>query len=554
MSIAMLSSGCSGPWIAWATWTSSPVWCWNRSTVCAAWCQSRWSVQLRGWPSAFMFVRRKKYVCTSICWIDSSPAAIRRRIHWCDGLNRRVCPTMQVRPVSRCMRSTSCASAQLSASGISTWTCLPARSVAMACHACSWVGVARITASTSSRARASSRLVEAWPTPYFRATSSAWSCLRLITDVTVTPSMAARASRCLMPKAPAPASAIRMVSSLPRWFCGACSARGVEGGSSPLGLAGLEHQVPDGGVRPGDVVEAVQFLDLGAEGTTHDQLHDQLDPLGAGLAHVLDVRQAGQALGICDEPVHERVVERGVDEARPRPLELVAHAAGTPDVNRNVLGEALHGPADRLAQTVAAVAGRGRVLHDVDGERDDPHRPLPGLAVDQGQRHGEAVVDVELVQQGEVELVEDERLREVRGQVGMTADDRHGAGPVALVRRRELVGAAERERGDDLRCERGHVVVVDEDHHIGEIRRRPRLSPVVPGEQRLPVRLLRLAEIDRGTDGRDVACRQSGGDAGHVRFRPAPSASPRASARRAASSAGNHRCSFRSSWTPPGGS
>ena len=49
-----------------------------------------------------MFVRRKKYVCTSICWIDSSPAPMRRWIHWCEGLNRRVCPAMQTRPVSRC--------------------------------------------------------------------------------------------------------------------------------------------------------------------------------------------------------------------------------------------------------------------------------------------------------------------------------------------------------------------------------------------------------------------------------------------------------------------
>ena len=73
--------------------------------------------------------------------MDSSPAPIRRWIHWCDGLNRRVCPAMQTRPVSRCTRSTCCASGQLSASGISTWTCLPARIAAMACRACSWVGV-----------------------------------------------------------------------------------------------------------------------------------------------------------------------------------------------------------------------------------------------------------------------------------------------------------------------------------------------------------------------------------------------------------------------------
>ena len=60
MSIAMPSSGWIGPCTALAIATCSPVWYWNRSTVCAAWCHSRWSVQLRGCPAAFMLVRRKK--------------------------------------------------------------------------------------------------------------------------------------------------------------------------------------------------------------------------------------------------------------------------------------------------------------------------------------------------------------------------------------------------------------------------------------------------------------------------------------------------------------
>src|SRR5215831_7940428 len=431
MSIGMPSSGWIGPCTALAIWASSPVWYWNRSTVCAAWCQSRLSVQLRGSPSAFRFLRRKKYVWTSICWMDSSPAPIRRWIHWCDGLNRRVCPAMATRPVSCCTRSTCCASAQLSASGISTWTCLPARIVAIACCACSWVGVARMTASTSSRASTSARSVEACSTPYFRATSSACSSRRLTMEVTVTPSMAASPSRCLMPKAPAPATAIRMGLAL--FLAGRAG--------------GPDHEVADRGVGPGDVVEAVKLLDGGPHGTAHDQLHDQLDPLGARLAHVLDMRHQRQVVRVADQPVEERVVELGVDEPGARALQLVAHAAGAPDVDREVLAVALHRPADRLAQHVAAVAGRRGVLHHVHGQRDDPHRPLVRLAVDQGQRHGEAVVHVELVHQREVELVEDQRLRHMRRQVGVAADDRHRPRAVALVGGLELVGAAERERG-----------------------------------------------------------------------------------------------------------
>src|SRR5580700_37091 len=272
---------------------------------------------------------------------------------------------MQVRPLSCCTRRTSCASAQLSASGISTWTCLPARIAAMACAACSWVGVHKMTASTSSLSSAMSRLVEACATPYFSATSSACSSLRLITQVTVTPSMSARASRCLRPNAPAPATAMRM-------------------GLVLLGgrVDGPDHHVPHGGVGSRHVVEAVELGDLGAHRAAHDQLHDQLDPLRASLAHVLEVRHQGQVARVVDQPVEEGVVELGVDEPGAGSLQLVAHPAGAPDVHREVLVEALHRPADGLAEHVAAVAGRRRVLHDVDRERDDPYRPLLRLAVD----------------------------------------------------------------------------------------------------------------------------------------------------------------------------
>src|ERR1035438_3454844 len=304
-----------------------------------------------------------------------------------------------------------------------------------------------MTASTSSRASASSRSTEAWTAPYFRATSWACSSLRLTTEVTVTPSMAVRASRCLMPKAPAPASAIRM-----------CLVLFLAGR-----VGGPQHDVPGRGVGSRDVVEAVQLLDVAAQSAAHDQPHDQLDALGTRFAHVLDVWHAREAVRVLDEPVEERGVELLVDEARAGPLQLVAHAAGAPDVDREVFAEARRGPADRLAQAVAAVTGRRRVLHHVHGERNDLHRPLVGLAVDQGQRDGEAVVHVELVHQGEVELVEDERLRQVGSQIGTAADDRYRAGAVPFVGRRELVGAAEREGGDYLRCERGCVVVVDQE-------------------------------------------------------------------------------------------
>src|ERR1700735_5246085 len=114
--------------------------------------------------------------------------------------------------------------------------------------------------------------------PYLRATSSACSSRRLTRAVTSTPSISARPSRCLMPKAPAPATAIRM---------------GLLNGL----VDGPDHEMADRGVGSWDVVEAVELLDRRAHGAAHDQLHDQLDPFGPRLAHVLDVRHQGQVVG-----------------------------------------------------------------------------------------------------------------------------------------------------------------------------------------------------------------------------------------------------------------
>ena len=88
--------GWGGPWLAQARSGTSPVWWRNRSTVWQAWCHSRWSVQDRGWPSAFVFSRRRKNVSATRCCSVSSPAAMRRWTHWWLGLKRRVWHTMAV--------------------------------------------------------------------------------------------------------------------------------------------------------------------------------------------------------------------------------------------------------------------------------------------------------------------------------------------------------------------------------------------------------------------------------------------------------------------------
>src|SRR5688572_22629551 len=233
-----------------------------------------------------MLVRRKKYVCTSICWMLNSPAKMRLRTHWWLGLKRRVWPHIATLPACFCSVTTAWPSLSASHSGISTCTCLPALRHEIVCSACICVGVARITASRCLIFRLSSSSVVTCPMPYLSATSLVLSYSRPTTEITFTSSMFFIASRCLMPNAPAPASATWMVMSV------------------------LQDQVPDGRVRRRHVVEAMRHLGRRAAGhvghrATGDEPHHELDAFTAGFAHVVDVRHLRQARRVCDQAVEE---------------------------------------------------------------------------------------------------------------------------------------------------------------------------------------------------------------------------------------------------------
>ena len=150
-----------------------------------------------------------------------------------------------------------------------------------------------------------------------------------------------------------------------------------------------------------------------------------------------------------------------------------------------------------------------------------------------------AVVDVELVEDGHVELVEDQRLGQVPGQFGVSGHRGYRARPESLVGGRVGLGAADGEGRDQVQGELGGVVVVDQDHHIGPLASDPVPGPGEPVEQRFPVVGGGLVVVDRGADGRHVAGRDTGGDAGHLSGLPGSSAVPRATGHRRASS----RCS-----------
>ena len=110
------------------------------------------------------------------------------------------------------------------------------------------------------------------------------------------------------------------------------------------------------------------------------------------------------------------------------------------------------------------------------------------------------MIEVAALEVGEVELVGDHRLRDVLGEAGVAPDRRDVARPAALVRRAELFADAEREMRIVLE-ERGHVVVVDIDQHVGLLVAEPLLDRLIAFENRLPHRVIELVRVLGEGDG-----------------------------------------------------
>jgi hypothetical protein len=282
----------------------------------------------------------------------------------------------------------------------------------------------------------------------------------------------------------------------------------------------LQDEMADGRVRRGHVIEAMRDLGLGpARDVGHraarDQPHHELDAFRSRLAHIFDVTDLRQSVRVVDEAIEELVVPLGVDEARARALQLMAHAAGAPDLHVQGLVIALDRLADRLPEHEAAASRGHWVLHHVDREGNDRARPSLRLPEHERQRNGQAVVDIHLVDDGQVEVVLDHALRDMRGELRMADDLRHGPRSPAFVGRLELGRGADRERGNDLERERARVVVVHEEDDVRAMLPLPFLRELVAAEHLGPVRLGRLAEIERRADGGHVRGVNGRGDACH---------------------------------------
>ena len=268
------------------------------------------------------------------------------------------------------------------------------------------------------------------------------------------------------------------------------------------------------------MIETVDGLHLCVQRTAGNKPHDQLDAFGARFTHVFDVRNFREPDRVVDEAVEEAVVPFLVDEASARPLQLVAHAAGAPDLHIQVFVEAFHGLANGATQRQAASARWHGIQHHVHGHRNDLHWPGFGLAEHDRQRHGETVVHVHLVDDGEVEVLLDDRVCNMRSEGGMAFHYGHRTRTPAFIGRLEAGGATNGKRGNDVEAESGGVVVVDQNDHVRLLLGYPFLALGIAGEDLLPVRFVRLAVVQCCTDGGHMAGGDGSSDTGHYFFSP----------------------------------
>ena len=128
----------------------------------------------------------------------------------------------------------------------------------------------------------------------------------------------------------------------------------------------------------------------------------------------------------------------------------------------------------------------------------------------------QAVVERQALEDRQVELVVDQRPRDVARQRRVSLQRRDLAHAQALVGDAVLVAHAERERRVVVEEERGGVVVEAEEEHVGLLLGQPLRHRLVALEQRRPVRVVLLALVERHRDGGDVRGADAADDARHV--------------------------------------
>ncbi len=284
------------------------------------------------------------------------------------------------------------------------------------------------------------------------------------------------------------------------------------------GLAALivEHERGDAGHRR-QVIGTVHPLDVVRECAAHDQPHDDLGALEPAERGVLRVGHPDERGGVVGDPVEELPVPLRVVEPGPLAVHLVREPAGGHDGHLDVLGVALDRAAQRLAQLVAPRGGRDGELEHADLERHDRGRPPAVLAFEQHRHRGEETVVQRLVLEvGQVELVGDQALGDVRGERGVSRHRGQAAGAAALVRDGVLLADAQRERRVVVEEERRDVIVEDVDDRVGPVLLEPGGHRLERPEDRGPVGVVLLVLVVGKANSRRVRGGDATDDPGHL--------------------------------------
>ena len=116
----------------------------------------------------------------------------------------------------------------------------------------------------------------------------------------------------------------------------------------------------------------------------------------------------------------------------------------------------------------------------------------------------------------QIELVGDEARRDVLRELRVAFDGRQRARPAAFVGDGVFRADAEREVRVVIEEERRDVIVVDEEQHVGLLRREPLLHGLVAREDRRPHGVVLLAGVEREADRRRVRARDAAHYRGHL--------------------------------------
>ena len=111
------------------------------------------------------------------------------------------------------------------------------------------------------------------------------------------------------------------------------------------------------------------------------------------------------------------------------------------------------------------------------------------------------MIEALLLEERQVELIRGEAVGHVAREGGVALDGRQIARAAAFVGHPVLLADAQREVRVVVEEERGDVVVVDEEQHVGLLLGEPSLDRLVAGKDGRPHRILLLLRVEREADG-----------------------------------------------------